>query len=117
MIISKNQYLHGFGFLVILMALVRCVFPSVAGSLNQQGEMATECGEDSLGNDSVNLTLAKPVAHQQSMDKNVSLGIPDRKDMAKLNGKPLTLLRLQLLMVLLPALVKVKLQLPLKLDN
>jgi len=28
--ITKNRYLEGFGIIVILLALVRCIFPSVA---------------------------------------------------------------------------------------
>lgn len=50
--LSKNQFLHGFGFLVILLALVRCVFPSVAGSLSQPE------GNEGLGTGTVVDTLS-----------------------------------------------------------
>lgn len=38
MIISKKDYLKGFGCIVLVLALVRCIFPSVAGSLNEKGD-------------------------------------------------------------------------------
>ena len=41
MIISKNQYLRGFGITVIVLALVRCAFPSIAGSLNEKEAEST----------------------------------------------------------------------------
>ena len=47
MIITKNQYLKGFGIIVIILALVRCVFPSLAGSLNDNDT------SDSLFNDTI----------------------------------------------------------------
>ena len=48
MIISKNQYLRGFGITVIVLALVRCAFPSIAGSLN---EKEAESTSQQLNND------------------------------------------------------------------
>ena len=87
MMISKNQYLHGFGFIVILLALVRCIFPSVAGSLNQQDEI-TQGHEDSLSTDSVVPPVKLAVTPQQTMEEIASLERPERKDMSEVNGKP-----------------------------
>ncbi|MBP5507950.1 MAG: hypothetical protein J6Y23_08940 [Prevotella sp.] len=87
MMISKNQYLHGFGFIVILLALVRCIFPSVAGSLNQQDEI-TQGHEDSLSTDSVVPPVKLAVTPQQTMEEIASLERPERKDMLEVNGKP-----------------------------
>ena len=43
---KKNRYIEGFGLLVIMLALVRCAFPGVAGQLNEAtattGESPTE---------------------------------------------------------------------------
>ena len=80
MMISKNQYLHGFGFIVILLALVRCIFPSVAGSLNQQDEI-TQGHEDSLSTDSVVPPVKLAVTPQQTMEEIASIERPERKDM------------------------------------
>ena len=52
MIISKNQYLRGFGITVIVLALVRCAFPSIAGSLN---EKEAESANQQLSNDTCNV--------------------------------------------------------------
>ena len=87
MMISKNQYLHGFGFLVILLALVRCIFPSVAGSLNQQDEI-TQGLEDSLAADSVVLPVKMAETPPQTLEKDASLERPERTVMAKVNGQP-----------------------------
>lgn len=87
MMISKNQYLHGFGFMVILLALVRCIFPSVAGSLNQQDEITQEL-EDSLAADSVVLPEKMTETPPQTLEKDASLERPERKVMAEVNEKP-----------------------------
>lgn len=49
--IDKNSYLKGFGIIVIFLALVRCVFPSL-GNLQSQ----TSC-KDSISNDSLNPSI------------------------------------------------------------
>lgn len=36
MLISKNDYLKGFGIIVVILALVRCVFPSVTTSIEDE---------------------------------------------------------------------------------
>ncbi len=55
MIISKKDYLKGFGFVVLILAVVRCVFPSVAGSLNTAGDNTVP--GDTLPGDSLSLPL------------------------------------------------------------
>ena len=67
MIISKNQYLRGFGITVIVLALVRCAFPSIAGSLN---EKEAESASQQLSSDTCNVAgEAKSVAGEA---KNVA---------------------------------------------
>lgn len=46
--INKNTYLKGFGFTVLALALVRCIFPSVAGSIGTQAESAVKTDSDSV---------------------------------------------------------------------
>ena len=62
--ITKNQYLKGFGIIVILLALVRCVFPSVAGSLND----IDSC--DSLNNITDSLAISSPQNVMDSVDRD-----------------------------------------------
>jgi len=45
MLISRNDYLKGFGITVVVLALVRCIFPSVAKEYR-----AESTGQDSLNN-------------------------------------------------------------------
>ena len=69
MIITKNQYLKGFGIIVIILALVRCVFPSVAGSLNDNDT------SDSLFNDtidSISMNSPKAVMDEDNNGNTVS---------------------------------------------
>lgn len=40
--ISKDRYLQGFGVSVLVLALVRCVFPSVAGKTDESGVTAAD---------------------------------------------------------------------------
>ena len=93
--ISKNQFLHGFGFIVILLALVRCVFPSVAGSLHQPIGADAVCADslvaDSLKTDTLktdtlktdSLRTGSPEPHAAS-----DLTRPERVNLAGDNGKP-----------------------------
>lgn len=93
--ISKNQFLHGFGFIVILLALVRCVFPSVAGSLHQPIGADAVCADslvadslktDTLKTDSLktdSLRTGSPEPHAAS-----DLTRPERVNLAGDNGKP-----------------------------
>ena len=48
---TKNQYLKGFSMVVLVLALVRCLFPSVAGDLVDGGERQTIA--DSIAKESV----------------------------------------------------------------
>lgn len=95
MIISKHQYLHGFGFLVILLALVRCVYPSVAGSLNAPVEKDLGC-TDSLMKDTLVAeikgkdTLVAEIKTSEQMLKKpaTGLGWSERKIIAENEEKP-----------------------------
>ena len=95
MIISKHQYLHGFGFLVILLALVRCVYPSVAGSLNAPVEKDLGCA-DSLMKDTLvaeikgkDTLVAEIKTSEQMLKKPASgLGWSERKIIAENEEKP-----------------------------
>lgn len=83
--ISKNQFLHGFGFIVILLALVRCVFPSVAGSLYQPIGADAICA-DSLVADSLKTDSLKTVSPQPHAASDLTR--PERVNLAGDNGKP-----------------------------
>ena len=95
MIISKHQYLHGFGFLVILLALVRCVYPSVAGSLNAPVEKDYGC-TDSLSKDTLVAeikgkdTLVAEIKTSEQMLKKpaTGLGWTERKIISGNEEKP-----------------------------
>lgn len=52
--LSKNRYLLGFGIIVVLLALVRCAFPSVAEPIKKESH-----GVDSSSVDNVNVTEIK----------------------------------------------------------
>ncbi len=102
--ISKNQFLHGFGFIVILLALVRCVFPSVAGSLHQPIGADAVCADslvaDSLKTDSLKIVSLKTGAKgeektEEKTEQPISqphiasdLTRPERVNLADDNGKP-----------------------------
>ena len=60
---SKKLYLKCFGILVIVLALIRCAFPSIAGSLNEKHEVALQA--DSLANDSSDSVMSPAVAKQE----------------------------------------------------
>ena len=49
MLISKNDYLKGFGIIVVILALVRCVFPSVTKSIEEEGRQAIVIEKDTTG--------------------------------------------------------------------
>ena len=85
MIISKNQYLHGFGIIVIVLALVRCVFPSVAGSLNQQNAQGSESG-DSIRRDTI--VTPDTIQHIQQSLQSTYLKKPERISVTNNKGQP-----------------------------
>lgn len=88
--ISKNQFLHGFGFIVILLALVRCVFPSVAGSLHQPVGADAVCADslvaDSLKTDTLKTDTLKTDSPQPHAASDLTR--PERINLAGDNGKP-----------------------------
>ena len=56
MLISKNDYLKGFGVIVVILALVRCVFPSVTKSIEEEKQQVNV-----LNNVTKNDTLSSDV--------------------------------------------------------
>ncbi len=74
--ITKNQYLKGFSMVVLILALVRCLFPSVAGNLaDDEGKEATN---DSTVQKTVAATPA-PVKYEE--DKHAPLPVGERDTM------------------------------------
>ena len=49
MLISKNDYLKGFGIIVVILALVRCVFPSVTRSIEEESRQTIVIEKDTIG--------------------------------------------------------------------
>ena len=87
MIISKNDYLKGFGCIVLILALVRCVFPSVAGSLNQQDEAKQE---DAVPTDSLmeNVTAQDDsVAVVPTISKDLPMAVAEAQPKAISDGE------------------------------
>ncbi len=60
MLISKNDYLKGFGVIVVILALVRCVFPSVTKPIEENADRAEINKADVLPSDT-NLPARMPV--------------------------------------------------------
>lgn len=85
MIISKNQYLHGFGIVVIILALVRCVFPSVAGPLHQPVDPLAQ-PSDSVATDTIH--TGDSVASAASSPQGATLVRPQRMASGPSAGKP-----------------------------
>ena len=56
MLISKNDYLKWFGIIVVILALVRCVFPSVTKSIEEESQQAS-----AVSNDTVRVKAGQPV--------------------------------------------------------
>ena len=48
MLISKNDYLKGFGIIVVILALVRCVFPSVTKSIEEEKDLNNAALTDTI---------------------------------------------------------------------
>lgn len=73
MLISKKEYLKGFGIIVLVLALVRCIFPSVA---QPSGETAQEKTTDTVKQSvetpvqKIDTIPLKTVAHQQNQETN-----------------------------------------------
>ncbi len=60
----QKLYLEAFGVIVIILALVRCIFPSIAGSLNVEGKVAdslTTSEIDSTGIMKTDTVVDKPL--------------------------------------------------------
>lgn len=60
----QKLYLEAFGMIVIILALVRCIFPSIAGSLNMEGKVAdslTTSEIDSTGIMKTDTVVDKPL--------------------------------------------------------
>jgi hypothetical protein len=81
MIISKNQYLRAFGMVVLTLAMVRCLFPSVAGSLN------TETSVDSVSNVDSDSLAQKIPAQDSLVSKNQTILPVDVKQYPSQNTK------------------------------
>lgn len=90
--ITKNRYLEGFGFIVILLALVRCIFPSVADPIhgNKKNNIDT-VKTDTVKTGSVETDTAvrgssffdsdgKPVKHRILSVPNFGRAFPDQND-------------------------------------
>lgn len=74
MIFSKKQYLKGFGIVVILLALVRCIFPSVAE--NGSSDIAVADTTNTLIADTINTPLndeGKKVGESDAKQKPVPI--------------------------------------------
>ncbi len=62
MLISKNQYLKGFGITVLILALVRCVFPSIA----RPDHLATESLSDTIQQEDTSRQVLQAEVHNVS---------------------------------------------------
>lgn len=51
MLISKNDYLKWFGIIVVILALVRCVFPSVTKSIEEENQQTSVVKKDTVSVD------------------------------------------------------------------
>ena len=67
--ISKSQYLKGFSTIVLILALVRCIFPSVAGKNENLATNDTEVTEaDSIAEDTLSVNPKKPHDGEKTKD-------------------------------------------------
>lgn len=67
--ISRSQYLKGFSTIVLILALVRCIFPSVAGKNENLATNDTEVTEaDSIAEDTLSVNPKKPHDGEKTKD-------------------------------------------------
>ena len=74
--ITKNRYLEGFGIIVILLALVRCIFPSVADPRHAPAHHDIDTVKtDTLKSDSMQMTKenAQAVEAESESDTDVAV--------------------------------------------
>ena len=74
---SKSKFLKGFGTVVIVLALVRCIFPSIASQRGEDGSDALAASKEMV-NDEPADTLAETNADKPAETK-LSLGRDDQK--------------------------------------
>lgn len=85
---TKNKFLQGFGIVVIILALVRCVFPSIAEQRGQTVQVR-EKNEGRDKSESMEKEVAKADASIK-VDSTSHAGTPDKeKEEKRLSGLPL----------------------------
>lgn len=69
---SKKTYLKSFGIMVIILALVRCAFPSIAGSLNDSKRLAQNADSTAAAPaDSAGTATGNEVTESKAKDDSV----------------------------------------------